>query len=84
MFRRQGPIEPLAEVIRRAHERWLDRAVAQCLPYPRIPRRRVDAGGYDAFLAAAGGRALADAWWARAFEIVDHVGRAYPSGGVEG
>ena len=32
---------------------------------PRIPRRRVDEGGFAALLKRPGARALVDRWWAR-------------------
>lgn len=32
---------------------------------PRIPRRRVDQGGFTALLREGGARAMLDRWWSR-------------------
>ncbi|MFM9996115.1 MAG: hypothetical protein ACKVU4_09975 [Phycisphaerales bacterium] len=58
------------DVVRRAHERWLDRALRSGKPYPRIPLRRADHGGFDRMRARAGGRDRAARWWALALERV--------------
>lgn len=62
---------PRAEQFRRAHERWLTRALAAARPIPRIPLRRVDRGGFDGLLARPNGRQLAERWWSLAMALAD-------------
>jgi len=38
---------------------------------PRIPRRRVDRGGFSQLMRMPGARELAGRWWRRALEMVD-------------
>lgn len=68
---------PRGRLFRLIHERWLTRAVKSKLPYPRIPIRRVDAGGFDEVRQRPEARARADRWWALALERVDS-GRLAP------
>ena len=37
---------------------------------PRIPRRRVDEGGFSTLLQHPGAKALVQRWWNRVFEIL--------------
>lgn len=38
---------------------------------PRIPRRRVDQGGFSQFVRQPGVRALIDRWWSRTLDMFD-------------
>lgn len=74
MFRRLFSREDLpdkAALFRRAHERWLTRAMASPRAYPRIPLRRVADGGFAPLVSRPGGRERAERWWAMALERVD-------------
>lgn len=62
---------PRGRQFRLIHERWLNRALRSQIPYPRIPIRRVDEGGFDDVRLRPEARARADRWWAIAFERVD-------------
>jgi hypothetical protein len=70
-FLGRDDLSPLAEKYRREHEAWLNRALASGHPYPRIPLKRVDRGGFSGLLARPSGRALADLWWIAALDRVD-------------
>ncbi len=65
-----GPRD-LGAVARALHSRWLTRAIESKKPYPRIPVRRVDTGGFDRMMASEGGRARAERWWDLALGRVD-------------
>lgn len=69
--------DSLAESMRRTHARWLTRALRTTpARMHRIPRRRVDEGGFDRLMRTRAGRAWADRWWERAFDAADeHTGR---------
>lgn len=67
---RRGLPDPAA-LFRRVHEVWLTRAVSSGKPYPRIPVKRVDQGGFDRMMARPGGRETADRWWSAALGRVD-------------
>lgn len=69
-----------AEIIRRAHERWLTRALKSGRSYPRIPVRRVDEGGFSSLMEHPAGRLMARAWWEAALE---HVPDAPGTGGEQ-
>lgn len=63
---------PTAERVRLEHESWLRWAFGRPAGMlPRIPVRRVSAGGFDAIMATPGGRAWAASWWGRAFDRVE-------------
>lgn len=55
------------------HSRWLTRAIAGGKPYPRIPVRRVDAGGWDELMRTPEGRQSAERWWSSALASVDEA-----------
>lgn len=57
--------------MRNAHSAWLTEAVASNRPYPRIPIRRVDDGGFSRLMARANGEEVAARWWEVALERVD-------------
>lgn len=62
------------EAMRRQHERWLSRALASpALAKLRIPRRRVDEGGFGRLVRTRAGRAWAERWWDRAFAEADRA-----------
>lgn len=46
-------------------EAFLNWALAEEREFPRIPRRRVDKGGFTALLREPAARALVNAWWLR-------------------
>lgn len=60
-----------ARLLRREHERWLNRAIKAPGHYPTIPTRRADDGGFSGLLARPGGARLAELWWRRALDRVD-------------
>lgn len=55
-----------AELARRTHEVWLDRALRSNRPHPGIPTREVRLGGFRAEMRTPSGRAWARGWWERA------------------
>ena len=64
-------VPSLGESYRLVHEAWLTRAMRSGRPYPRIPLRKVEAGGFSGLMKRPGGRALADTWWTAALDRVD-------------
>lgn len=56
---------------RRAHSRWLTRAMQAGVKVPRIPTRRVEEGGFDPVMATTEGREWAAAWWRDALQSPD-------------
>jgi hypothetical protein len=62
---------PKGKLFRLIHEQWLNRALRSRIPYPRIPVRKVDEGGFDRVHRNADARAHADRWWALALDRVD-------------
>ncbi len=66
--------DTLAESMRRTHARWLTRAIRAAPARSfRIPRRRVDEGGFDRLMRTRAGRDWADRWWERAFDAADKL-----------
>ena len=61
---------PPAERMRRAHEAWLNWAMASGVRVPRIPVRPVAEGGFDAEMATAAGRAACERWWYLALAVL--------------
>ena len=57
-------IDPRAAMIAQTGA-FLTWAMAQDRGLPRIPRRRVDEGGFTELLQRPGARAAADRWWER-------------------
>ena len=80
MLWRSSEGTPRATLFRRIHERWLTRALTTRIPYPRIPIRRVDDGGFNSIRSSTRSRARADLWWTLALERVDsgHLGPLDP------
>jgi len=70
---RQRRLLTAAERFRREHSLWLTRAMLTHRAYPRIPSRRVEAGGFEALRAREGGPGRAAAWWAAALTRVDDL-----------
>jgi hypothetical protein len=56
-------LSDLGAAMRRAHARWLSRAVASPARVPRIPTIAVRDGGFDPIVSTPAGRAWAEAWW---------------------
>jgi len=56
---------------RKAHERWLTKALRTGRPSTRIPTRQTKLGGFDHILLTPGGREWADKWWADSFNSPD-------------
>ena len=52
---------------------WLTWALRQDVNVPRIPRRRVDHGGYEALMKTAGARAAVEHWWYRTLDTVGKI-----------
>lgn len=70
---RRRRLSSAAERFRREHSLWLTQAMLTGRAYPRIPSRRVDAGGFDGLRAREGGGRRAGAWWAAALTRVDDL-----------
>lgn len=60
-----------SERMRREHSLFLTRAMLVGRRYPRIPSKRVAAGGYDGLRARTGGPERAGQWWSAALSRVD-------------
>ncbi|MCW5775464.1 MAG: hypothetical protein KIS87_03325 [Phycisphaeraceae bacterium] len=73
-FGGRGRLLTRAEIARREHERWLNRAIASGTPYPRIPTRLVRRGGFSGLMARPGGPERAARWWDAALARVDELG----------
>jgi hypothetical protein len=67
----QSDHEDAGERARRIHSQWLTNALELEKPYPRIPRRRVDEGGFSRLLSRANARQLIERWWSLALRRVD-------------
>lgn len=67
------------ELARAVHSRWLSEAFASNKPYPRIPVRAVNQGGFNVLLSKPNGRALADRWWQLTFNKIDELDGRTPS-----
>lgn len=50
---------------------FLTWALAEDRGLPRIPRRRVDEGGFSELLKQRAVRAMVDRWWNRTLELLD-------------
>lgn len=50
-------------------EAFLNWALQDGRDLPRIPRRRVDAGGFEPLLRHPGARAMVLRWWQRALDV---------------
>ena len=61
------PLEPRAQMIRET-EAYLTWALAEERHLPRIPRRRVDQGGFTGLLAMPKARSIVNHWWGWALE----------------
>ncbi|MCX5690580.1 MAG: hypothetical protein NTV94_12500 [Planctomycetota bacterium] len=61
------------EKARQEHARWLTRAMASGMAYPKIPVKPADAGGFDRLRDKAGGQELAAAWWEAARNRVERL-----------
>lgn len=69
-------LRSIGDRFRREHSAWLTHAVQTSTPYPRIPTRRVDSGGYDRMMRLEHGPERAAKWWALAGDRVDALDRA--------
>ena len=68
--------------MRQEHSAWLTDAVLSDRPYPKIPLRRVDEGGFDRLRERPNGPERAAAWWFAAFQRMDRAeGRGTGDGG---
>ncbi len=67
---RSRPRDLRADMIRQTSE-FLTWALAADRGLPRIPRRRVDQGGFSALLRQPGVRAMVDRWWSRTLDLFD-------------
>lgn len=61
------------ERFRAEHSAWLTLAMLTGRPYPRIPTKRTDLGGYEGLRRRPGGLARAAAWWRAALSRVNDV-----------
>lgn len=52
---------------------WLTWALDNDVPVPRIPRNRVDRGGFDMLRRVPAARAAVDHWWRRTLDLVDRM-----------
>ena len=73
-FRSRDRLLTRGEIARREHERWLNRAIALGVPYPRIPTRLVCRGGFSGLRSRPGGLERAAQWWYVALARVDDLG----------
>lgn len=73
-FGGRGRLQTRAEIARREHERWLNRAIRTGTPYPRIPVRLVRRGGFSGLMSSPGGSERAERWWKSALSRVDDLG----------
>jgi hypothetical protein len=53
---------------------WLTWALENDVEVPRIPRRRVDEGGFGELLRLPQARAAVSWWWYRTFAYLDQLG----------
>ncbi len=67
------------ELARLVHSRWLSDALVSKKPYPRIPIKAVDEGGFAPLMSRPNGQARADLWWQRAFDKIDELDGRVPS-----
>jgi len=56
---------------RKAHERWLTKALRSGHPTTRIPMRETRLGGFDHIMRTPGGQLWAEKWWADTFRSQD-------------
>ncbi|MCG3124768.1 MAG: hypothetical protein GIKADHBN_03253 [Phycisphaerales bacterium] len=68
---RRSQILERGEAARRLHSAWLTRALDSQRPYPRIPVRRVDEGGFTVLRNTAYRPKVSEAWWPMALDRVD-------------
>ncbi len=64
-------VRSASERFRAEHSAWLTLAMLTGRPYPRIPTRRADHGGFDPLRRRPGGLARAAAWWRAALARVN-------------
>jgi hypothetical protein len=74
-FGKNGGFLDASEKARRYHEGWLNRALGRDGALLRVPRRRVDRGGYSEMMRHPAGRYWAEQWWLDAIERADGVVR---------
>ena len=55
------------------HSRFLTWALRNGVEFPRIPRRRVDEGGFGYLRKMQGAKEMVDRWWGRTLELVESV-----------
>ncbi len=70
----QDRLRDAGERAREEHSRWLTQALygrSAGFNYPKIPTRRVDAGGFDKLMSDRRGRRAAANWWQRIFRDDD-------------
>ena len=67
---RDGPNSPAA-VACRLHSFWLSDAIESGRWYPRIPTRRVGAGGFRSLMTQPKGPRVAERWWRAALAHAD-------------
>ena len=61
----------MGERARLQHSAWLTQSLGSASPYPRIPTRRVDLGGFNPLMRKERGRLIADRWWQGALDRVE-------------
>lgn len=52
---------------------WLNWALQTDYPLPRIPRRRVDEGGFSSLLGVPAARAAFDRWWGKTLDALERI-----------
>ena len=52
---------------------WLTWALNTDTPLPRIPRKRVDSGGFSDYLRLPHARARLDRWWNTTLDVIDRI-----------
>lgn len=69
--RRPDPLDPRRRMIRET-EAFLSWALAKERHLPRIPRRRVDQGGFTTLLGLPRAKLVVNHWWGWALDRADH------------
>lgn len=52
---------------------FLTWALGSGVELPKVPRRRVDSGGFSQFLRAPGAKAAVERWWSTALAVFEQV-----------
>lgn len=73
-FSRKDELVSAGEAARRVHSAWLTRALRSRRPFPRIPTKPVEHGGFAELMATPEGPSVARGWWETALGSLDESG----------